>query len=33
MAKVLETPEAIFIDQAIAQVAELGRINQAINTA
>ena len=28
-----EMPEAIFIDQAIAQVAELGRINQAVNTA
>jgi putative transposase len=28
-----EMPEAIFIDQAIAQVAELGRINQAGNTA
>jgi putative transposase len=28
-----EMPEAIFVDQAIAQVAELGRINQAGNTA
>jgi putative transposase len=28
-----EMPEAIFIDQVIAQVAELGRINQAGNTA
>jgi putative transposase len=28
-----EIPEAIFIDQAIAQVAQLGRINHAVNTA
>ena len=33
LAKVLEMPEAIFIDQAIAQVAQLGRINQAVNPA
>jgi hypothetical protein len=31
LAKVLEMPEAIFIDEAIAQVAQLGRINQAEN--
>jgi hypothetical protein len=28
-----EMPEAIFIDQVITQVAQLGRINQAVNTA
>jgi hypothetical protein len=28
-----EMPEAIFIDQVIAQVAQLGRINQAGNPA
>ena len=26
-----EMPESVFIDQAIAQVAQLGRINRAIN--
>jgi hypothetical protein len=26
-----EMPEATFIDQAIAQIAQLGRINQAVN--
>jgi hypothetical protein len=28
-----EMPEANFIDQAIAQIAQLGRINQAVNPA
>ena len=28
-----EMPEPFFIDQAIAQIAELGRINHAVNAA
>jgi hypothetical protein len=31
MAKVLEMPDPIFIEQAIAQVAALGRVNHAVN--
>jgi hypothetical protein len=33
MAKVSAMPEAVFIDEAMAQVAQLGRINQAVNPA
>jgi hypothetical protein len=32
LAKVLEMPEPIFIDQASARMAELGRVNHAVNT-
>jgi TM2 domain-containing membrane protein YozV len=32
LAIMLEMPEAVFIDEAIAQVAQLGRINQAGNS-
>jgi len=31
LAKVLEMPEPIFIDQVIAQVAGLGRVNHVVN--
>ena len=30
LAKVLEMPEPIFIDQVIAQVAQLGRVNHTV---
>jgi protein-L-isoaspartate O-methyltransferase len=33
LTKILEVPEANFIDQAIAQIAQLGQTNQAVNPA